>query len=187
MGKGISPPPPEKSKKRIILITGGARSGKSRFSEELALQFSGPKAYLATAQALDEEMAERIRRHRENRAGDWQTLEEPIKVAGCIEKEGARFNLILLDCLTLWVSNLMMVGWDEAKILEEGNRLLDACRQAKGSLILVGNEVGMGIVPENAQARLFRDLSGFIQQKVAREADEVYFMVSGLPVKIKGA
>jgi adenosylcobinamide kinase/adenosylcobinamide-phosphate guanylyltransferase len=173
--------------KKIIFITGGARSGKSRFAEELAQRFSRPKAYLATAQALDEEMAERIRRHRENRSGDWQTLEEPIKVTGCIEEEGDRFNLILLDCLTLWVSNLMTAGWDEEKILEEANRLLDACRQAKGSLILVGNEVGMGIVPENAQARLFRDLSGFIQQKVAREADEVYFMVSGLPVRIKGA
>jgi adenosylcobinamide kinase/adenosylcobinamide-phosphate guanylyltransferase len=187
MGKEISPPPPEKSKKRIIFITGGARSGKSRFAEELGRQFFGPKAYLATAQALDEEMAERIRRHRENRPGDWQTLEEPIKVADCIEEEGARFDLILLDCLTLWVSNLMMAGWDGAKILEEANRLLDACQRARGSLILVGNEVGMGIVPENAQARLFRDLSGFIQQKAAREADEVYFMVSGLPVKIKGA
>ena len=173
--------------KKIIFITGGARSGKSRFAEELARRFSGPKAYLATAQALDEEMAERIRRHRENRPADWHTLEEPIKVAGCIEEERDRFNLILLDCLTLWVSNLMMAGWDGARILDEGSRLLDACRNARGSLILVGNEVGMGIVPENAQARLFRDLSGFIQQKVAREADEVYFMVSGLPMKIKDA
>ncbi len=172
--------------KKIIFITGGARSGKSRYAEELARQFSGPKAYLATAQALDEEMAERIRRHRANRPQEWQTLEEPIEVVGCIE-EGDRFHLILLDCLTLWVSNLMVAGWDEARILEEGNRLLDACRQVKGSLILVGNEVGMGIVPENAQARLFRDLSGLIQQKVAREADEVYFMVSGLALKMKGA
>ena len=174
-------------KKKNIFITGGARSGKSRFAEELSRQVSGPKAYLATAQALDEEMAERIRRHRENRSADWHTLEEPIKAAGCIQKEGDRFNLILLDCLTLWVSNLLMAGWDEARILEEGSRLLEACRQARCSLILVGNEVGMGIVPENAQARLFRDVSGFIQQKVARDADEVYFMVSGLPVKIKGA
>jgi adenosylcobinamide kinase/adenosylcobinamide-phosphate guanylyltransferase len=132
-------------------------------------------------------MAERIRRHRENRPGDWQTLEEAIRVTGCVKEEGDRFNLILLDCLTLWISNLMMAGWDGAKILEEGNRLFDVCRRAKCSLILVGNEVGMGIVPENAQARLFRDLSGFIQQKAAREADEVYFMVSGLPMKIKGA
>ena len=175
-----------RTQKKIVFITGGARSGKSRFAEELARQFPGAKAYLATAQALDEEMTERIRRHRENRPDDWQTLEEPLKVADCISKEGSRFDLILLDCLTLWISNLLMAGWEETTIQKEGNRLLDACRRAKSSLILVGNEVGMGIVPENAQARLFRDLSGFIQQKVAREADEVYFMVSGIGQKIKG-
>jgi len=172
--------------KKIIFITGGARSGKSRFAGELARQFPGAKAYLATAQGLDEEMAERIRRHRENRAAAWQTLEEPLKVADRIWKEGNGFDLILLDCLTLWISNLLMAGWEEAMILKEGNRLLDACRRAKCSLILVGNEVGMGIVPENAQARLFRDLSGFIQQRAAREADEVYFMVSGIAQRIKG-
>jgi adenosylcobinamide kinase/adenosylcobinamide-phosphate guanylyltransferase len=173
--------------KKIILITGGARSGKSRFAEELARQFPGPKAYLATAEALDEEMAERIREHRKNRPADWQTLEEPLKVADCLSKEGSRFVLILLDCLTLWISNLLMAGWSGAKILEEGDRLLEVSREAACSLILVGNEVGMGIVPENAQVRLFRDLSGFIQQKAAREADEVYFMVSGIAQKIKGA
>jgi adenosylcobinamide kinase/adenosylcobinamide-phosphate guanylyltransferase len=175
-----------RTQKRIIFITGGARSGKSRFAEELSRQFAGAKAYLATAQGLDEEMADRIRRHRENRPADWQTLEEPLKVADCILKEGNRFDLILLDCLTLWISNLLMAGWSEAKILGEGNRLLEVSRRAKCSLILVGNEVGMGIVPENAQARLFRDLSGFIQQKAAREADEVYFMVSGIAQRIKG-
>jgi adenosylcobinamide kinase/adenosylcobinamide-phosphate guanylyltransferase len=175
-----------RTQKRIVFITGGARSGKSRFAEELARQFPGAKAYLATAQGLDEEMSDRIRRHRENRPADWQTLEEPLKVADCISKEGNRFDLILLDCLTLWISNLLMAGWNEAKILGEGNRLLEVSRRAKCSLILVGNEVGMGIVPENSQARLFRDLSGFIQQKAAREADEVYFMVSGLAQRIKG-
>ena len=173
--------------KKIIFITGGARSGKSRFAEELARQFPGAKAYLATAQGLDEEMAQRIRRHRESRPADWQTLEEPLKVADCISKEGDRFGLILLDCLTLWISNLLMAGWSEAKILEAGVRLLEVSRRAQCSLILVGNEVGMGIVPENDQARLFRDLSGFIQQRAAREADEVYFMVSGIAQKIKGA
>ena len=175
-----------RTQKRIVFITGGARSGKSRFAEELSRQFAGAKAYLATAQGLDEEMSDRIRRHRENRPADWQTLEEPLKVADCILKEGNRFDLILLDCLTLWISNLLMAGWNEVKILGEGNRLLEVSRRAKCSLILVGNEVGMGIVPENSQARLFRDLSGFIQQKAAREADEVYFMVSGIAQRIKG-
>ncbi len=172
--------------KKIIFITGGARSGKSRFAEELARDFSGPKAYLATAQALDAEMTERIRRHRENRPADWQTLEEPVRVSECLETQGDRFAIILLDCLTLWISNLMMAGHPEQNILEDGERLIHACRRIKGSVILVGNEVGMGIVPVNVQARMFRDLSGLIQQKVARAADEVFFMVSGLPQKIKG-
>ena len=172
--------------KKIILITGGARSGKSRFAEELARKFPGPKAFLATAQALDEEMAERIRRHQMNRPADWQTLEEPLKVPECLEGHGDYFSLILLDCLTLWISNLMMAGWSEPRILEEADRLLKACGRVMCSLIIVGNEVGMGVVPDNAQARLFRDLSGLVQQKIAGGADEVFFMVSGLPQKLKG-
>jgi adenosylcobinamide kinase/adenosylcobinamide-phosphate guanylyltransferase len=172
--------------KKIIFITGGVRSGKSQFAQELALKFPGPKAYLATAQALDKEMAERILRHKNSRPGDWQTLEEPIRVPEAITKNGNRFSLILLDCLTLWISNLMMAQWTEAKILTEADRLLPACREAHSSLIIVGNEVGMGIVPDNPQARIFRDLSGLIHQKIAREADEVYFMVCGIPQKIKG-
>ncbi len=172
--------------KKIIFITGGARSGKSYFAQELARKFPGLKAYLATAQALDEEMAERIRRHQKNRPEDWQTLEEPLEVPECIEGHGDYFGLILLDCLTLWISNLIMAGWNEPRILEEADRLLNVCQKVNCSLILVGNEVGMGIVPDNPQARLFRDLSGLIQQKVARRADEVFFMVSGLAQKIKG-
>jgi len=173
--------------KKIIFVTGGARSGKSYFGQELAQKFPGPRAYLATAQALDEEMAERVRRHQKNRSPDWQTLEEPVKVPECLEGHGDYFSLILLDCLTLWISNLMMAGWDESRILDEADRLLEVCQTVKCSLIIVGNEVGMGIVPDNPQARLFRDLSGLIQQKVGGAADEVFFMVSGLPQKIKGA
>lgn len=176
-----------KYQKRIVFITGGARSGKSHFAQELAGKFPGPKAYLATAQALDEEMSERIRRHRENRPADWQTLEEPLMVPECVEAHGDYFSVIILDCLTLWISNLMMAGRVESGILKETDRLLEICRQAECSLILVANEVGMGIVPDNLQARVFRDLSGLIQQKVARMADEAFFLVSGLPQKIKGA
>jgi adenosylcobinamide kinase / adenosylcobinamide-phosphate guanylyltransferase len=172
--------------KKIIFITGGARSGKSHFAQELALKLPGPKAYLATAQSLDGEMAERILRHRKSRPKEWQTLEEPIRVPEVIMENGDRFSLILLDCLTLWISNLMMAEWNEEKILVEADRLLPACRDTNCSLIIVGNEVGMGIVPDNPQARIFRDLSGLIQQKIAREADEVYFMVCGIPQKIKG-
>jgi len=171
--------------KKVIFITGGARSGKSRFAEELAQNFPGPKAYLATAQPLDQEMAERILRHKQSRAGDWHTLEEPLRVAEAIRKNGDRFDLILLDCLTLWISNLMMAGWSEENILGEADRLMQAGQATECSLIFVGNEVGMGIVPDNLQARTFRDLSGLVQQKIAREADEVYLMVSGLPQRIK--
>lgn len=171
--------------KKVIFITGGARSGKSRFAEELAQNFPGPKAYLATAQPLDQEMAERILRHKQSRAGDWHTLEEPLRVAEAIRKNGDRFHLILLDCLTLWISNLMMAGWSEENILGEADRLMQAGQATECSLIFVGNEVGMGIVPDNLQARTFRDLSGLVQQKIAREADEVYLMVSGLPQRIK--
>ena len=172
--------------KKIILITGGARSGKSHFAQELARKFPGPKAYLATAQALDGEMAERIRRHRQNRPGDWETLEEPLRITECIETNGSRLGLILLDCLTLWISNLLMAEEKEERILKEADRLIQACQKTGCSLIIVGNEVGMGIVPDNPQARVFRDLSGLIQQKIAGEADEVYFLVSGIARKIKG-
>ncbi len=174
-------------KKKIVFVTGGTRSGKSRFALELAGNFPGPRAYLATAQPLDQEMAERIERHRRSRPGDWHTLEEPLQVAQVVQKEGDRFGLILFDCLTLWISNLMLAEQGEEKILEEADRFLAACREARCSLIIVGNEVGMGIVPDNALSRNFRDLAGLIQQRVAAEADEAYFLICGLPQKIKGA
>ncbi|HSR11477.1 MAG TPA: bifunctional adenosylcobinamide kinase/adenosylcobinamide-phosphate guanylyltransferase [Thermodesulfobacteriota bacterium] len=172
--------------KKIIFITGGARSGKSSFAQELAARFPDPMAYLATAQAFDEEMTERIRRHKASRPANWTTLEEPLHVAECLDTQGSRFRLILLDCLTLWVSNLMMAGKGEIEILQDGERMMESAGRAPCSVILVGNEVGMGIVPENAQARAFRDATGLLQQKIARRADEVYFVVSGIPQKLKG-
>ncbi len=170
----------------MIFITGGVRSGKSRFAQQIAETFSGPKAYLATAQALDGEMKKRIARHRKSRPKIWRTFEEPVRIAEVVQSEGDNCGLILLDCLTLWLSNLLLAGWGERKILGAADRFLKAAREAPCSLILVSNEVGMGIVPENPSARLFRDLSGLIHQKAAREADEVYFLACGLPWKIKG-
>jgi adenosylcobinamide kinase/adenosylcobinamide-phosphate guanylyltransferase len=172
--------------KKIIFITGGVRSGKSRFAQQIAKTFPGPKAYLATAQALDGEMKRRITRHKKSRPKAWRTLEEPVRIAEVLQAEGGNLSLILLDCLTLWLSNLMMAGWGEKKILGAADRFLEAARRAPCSLILVSNEVGMGIVPENPSARLFRDLSGLIHQKAAQEADEVYFLMGGLPWKMKG-
>jgi adenosylcobinamide kinase/adenosylcobinamide-phosphate guanylyltransferase len=172
--------------KKMIFITGGVRSGKSRFAQQMAKTFPGPKAYLATAQALDGEMKGRIARHKKSRPKAWRTLEEPVRIAEVIQNEGDNCGLILLDCLTLWLSNLMMAGWGERKILGAADRFLKAARKVPCSFILVSNEVGMGIVPQNSAARSFRDLSGLIHQKVAREADEVYFLVGGLPWKMKG-
>jgi adenosylcobinamide kinase/adenosylcobinamide-phosphate guanylyltransferase len=175
------------NKKKLIFITGGARSGKSHFALELAQRFAGRKAYLATARALDEEMAERIQKHKRDRPQDWQTLEEPLGVAKVLKEGGGHFSVILLDCLTLWISNSLMAKWGEKKILREADRLLEASQAMKGTVIIVSNEVGLGIVPDNPSARIFRDLSGLIHQKVARQADEVYFMVNGLPLQLKNA
>lgn len=180
----MGPKAPEPSKK-IIFITGGARSGKSIFAEELAGLYPGPRAYLATAQALDEEMAERIRRHRARRPADWQSIEEPIHLPETLADCGGRFGLILLDCLTLWISNLLVFRGEE-EILQESARLLKVGREISSSLILIGNEVGQGIVPANPAARAFRDLNGLVQQRVARAADEVYLMACGIPQKLKG-
>ena len=173
--------------KKIIFITGGVRSGKSQFAMNLAEEFPGPKAYLATAQALDEEMARRIGNHQKSRPKDWQTFEEPLSVSKVVRDNGNDLALILLDCVTLWISNAMMAGWNESRVLEETETFLSECRKARCSVILVGNEVGWGIVPDNPAARIFRDLSGSVQQKMAREADEVYFLVSGIPQRIKAS
>lgn len=173
--------------KKIIFITGGARSGKSRFALELARRVAGRKAYLATAQALDKEMAERIQEHKRNRPQDWQTLEEPLRVAKVLKERTDHFSVILLDCLTIWISNTLMAKWNAKKILREADRLLKVCQGTKCSLIIVSNEVGLGIVPDNPSSRIFRDLSGLIHQKVARQADEVYLMVNGLPLQLKNA
>jgi adenosylcobinamide kinase/adenosylcobinamide-phosphate guanylyltransferase len=172
--------------KKIIFVTGGARSGKSHFAQELAEQFPGQKVFLATAQALDEEMKARIERHKKFRSKAWVTLEEPIRIIEAIQKQGEGIDLILLDCLTLWISNLLMADWSEERILTEGDCLLEISGKVSASLIFVSNEVGLGIVPDNPMARLFRDLSGLLNQKTARKADEVYFLFSGLPQRIKG-
>ena len=172
---------------KVILVTGGARSGKSRFAERLALSYEPMRGYLATAQAGDAEMAARIARHQGRRGGEWQTLEEPLQVEEVITGSDGRFNVILLDCITLWISNLLFRcegGAAEAlKRVERFTRSFDAL---KGPLIMVTNEVGMGIVPEHPLARSFRDLAGEANELIAARADEVYVTISGLPLKLKG-
>ena len=167
---------------RIIFIIGGARSGKSSFALKEASKISGKKAYIATAEALDGEMKIRIEKHRKDRGSKWDTYEEPLKISGIIEKIKDKYNVIVIDCLTLWLSNIMHRNKNIKSEIESFCSLLFA---VNCSLFTVSNEVGMGIVPDNEMAREFRDLAGFLNQKIAEIADEVYVVTAGIPIKIK--
>ncbi|NOZ25047.1 MAG: bifunctional adenosylcobinamide kinase/adenosylcobinamide-phosphate guanylyltransferase [Nitrospirae bacterium] len=174
---------------RLIFVTGGARSGKSSFALKKASSVPGRKAYIATAEALDEEMAERIRRHRAERGRDWITLEAPVGLPATIQSIKDDYSVILVDCLTLWLSNVICTA--RTGVEQEIDGLVEVLREfrtsaCRSSLYLVSNEVGMGIVPENRLARLFRDMAGRLNQEVAGVADEVYLVVSGIPLKVKG-
>ena len=173
---------------RFIYVTGGARSGKSRLAERRAGELGGGQVtYLATAQAFDAEMESRIRRHRADRPESWPTLEEPLNVPAALEGlQGA----VLLDCLSLWVSNLMLRGDSNAAILQAAHDLIRVQRERGGPLsvhplIVVSNEVGLGIVPDNALARRYRDTLGWVNQAVAEASNEAWLAVSGLPVRLK--
>jgi adenosylcobinamide kinase/adenosylcobinamide-phosphate guanylyltransferase len=169
----------------LIFITGGARSGKSAFAERLALDLNGKRAYLATAQALDAEMAAKIEKHRKDRGATWDTYEEPLAVPDLLLKLGGSYDIVLLDCLTLWLSNIMAHSEGDGAVAIRSDELVAALHAFKGTCIVVSNEVGLGIVPDNPLARQFRDLAGMLNQKVAKAADEVYFTASGIPMKIK--
>ena len=165
----------------IILVTGGARSGKSARAEARTLSFPGKPVYIATAEALDAEMRERIAKHRTRRGDGWLERETPLALVTALrETDGGGARLV--DCLTLWLSNLLHAGRDWAK---ETEALADALSRQKSAVVLVTNEVGLGIVPDNALARQFRDASGILNQMTARVADEVEFMVAGLPMRVK--
>lgn len=165
----------------IILITGGARSGKSLRAEARARSFPGQPVYIATAEALDAEMAERIAKHRARRGNDWIEREAPLDlVQALVETDGRGARLV--DCLTLWLSNLLLAERNWSKEL---SLLADALRSAQSPVVMVTNEVGLGIVPDNALARAFRDAAGIMNQTIAGVADEVEFVVAGLPMKLK--
>lgn len=166
----------------LVLVLGGARSGKSRFAVERIEAASLPRLFLATAEALDAEMEDRIRRHRAERAGPWRTIEEPLRIADVLRRETGQ--AILLDCLTLWLSNVMGNSPSaaiEAPIAE----LLDAFRERRNAVVVVSNELGSGVVPESALARAFRDAMGFLNQEVAAIADEVFLVVAGQRLRLK--
>jgi adenosyl cobinamide kinase/adenosyl cobinamide phosphate guanylyltransferase len=166
----------------LILVTGGARSGKSRFALERAATLGPPRVFVATAEAGDDEMAARIARHRANRPRGWRTVEEPRRLAQAVRRfEG---GVVLIDCLTLWLANLMNddAEFDPAASIEELRRALRARRAA---VVVVTNEVGSGIVPETPLGRAFRDGAGVMNQRVAEAADEVHLVVAGRALRIK--
>lgn len=170
---------PEKGS--LTLVLGGARSGKSRHAETLVQAFAPPWTYIATAQAYDEEMRDRIAEHRARRNADWRTLDAPLELADALQGI-APDRPVLVDCLTLWLSNVMLAGRD---VEAECRRLADVLRAPRGPWVAVSNEVGLGIVPDNALARRFRDAAGRLNQMVAAEAGSVVFMVAGLPMRVK--
>ncbi len=193
--------------RKIIFITGGARSGKSSFALNEASKVKGKKAYIATAEALDEEMKLRIENHKKDRGSAWDTYEEPLHVSNVLSKIDNKYEAVVLDCLTLWLSNILLrtqktdnrtclpdrqAQTTEASIQELVNTLKQqedssVCDLGSGLSVLyiVSNEVGMGIVPDNPLAREFRDLAGSLNQKIAALADEVYLVAAGIPIKIK--
>ena len=165
-----------------LLVLGGARSGKSRYAQARAEALDGDLVYIATAQPLDDEMEDRIARHRADRGARWSTLDVPLDPTAAIRAQAAPGRVLLVDCLTLWTSNLMFA---ERDLDAETEALATAVAEARGPLILVANEVGLGIVPDNALARRFRDAAGRINQSVAAAANEVQFLAAGLPLRLK--
>jgi adenosyl cobinamide kinase/adenosyl cobinamide phosphate guanylyltransferase len=170
----------------ITLITGGARSGKSMLALKLALPYQH-KFFVATGEALDDEMTARIEFHRTTRPPEFKTVEEPVNVVAALEKIGKGADLVVIDCLTLWVSNLMMRhAMNDTAILAEADQLASALKEASFASVVVTDEVGSGIVPtDHAESRRFRDLLGWTNQKVAAVADRVIMMVAGYPMKLK--
>lgn len=168
---------------KTALVLGGARSGKSAFSERLAQSTGLERHYIATGRAYDDEMRERITRHQEDRGPSWVTHEEPVELIQTLQTVDRPGRVVLVDCLTLWVTNLMMQGED---IPARSAQLAAQLLSLEAKIIFVSNEVGLGIVPENRMAREFRDHAGRLHQKMAAAADEVFFVAAGLPLRMKG-
>jgi len=177
---------------RIVLVTGGCRSGKSVFAQQLAESLPGRRVFVATCQPLDDEMRQRIEKHRQERSTtNWQTIEEPLDLADALTRS-RDWDVVLVDCLTLWISNLLCnaprdhADMDEERLAGQCQQVLDACRAHPGTILFVTNEVGLGIVPDNALSRRFRDLVGRCNQVIAAAADHVTLMTCGIPLRLKG-
>lgn len=176
----------------IILVTGGARSGKSAFAEKLAEKAGKRVSYIATAEIWDKEMADRVKLHQNRRPAEWKTYEAPRQAERAVDLAATDSELILFDCLTVYLSNCLLALPENgdtrqrtSSVLEAVDSLLAAARRFAGTFVIVTNEVGDGIVPDNLLAREFRDVAGLANQKAAQAADEVYWVVCGLPVEIK--
>jgi len=175
MSKVLALPP-------VTLVLGGAASGKSRYAESLVERAASARVYLATAEARDAEMVERIRRHRARRGSTWRTVEAPLELVPALRGQAAPGAAVLVDCLTLWLSNLMGAGRDADK---EADALVAALPELGGPVVFVSNEVGLGIVPDNALARRFRDTAGRLHAALAAAAEAVAFVAAGLPLHLK--
>jgi len=168
-----------------VIVTGGARSGKSGYAMKLAGEHS-PRVMVAPAVPVDEEMAGRIERHRRERGPGWRTIEEPYEVEEAIRRQAPDAGVVVMDCVTIWISNLLVGGADEGQILKRVDNLAETVSRKPCNLILVTNEVGSGIVPSNELSRKFRDLAGIANRKLADACDRVVLMVMGTPLLIKG-
>ena len=169
---------------RRVLVLGGARSGKSHTAQTLAESASGNRTYIATAQAFDDEMRERIALHRMERDRSWQTVDAPLELQRAIQAQTGPEKAVLVDCLTLWLSNIVLAERDPSR---EADQLIRTVREAQGPLILVSNEVGQGIVPSTPLGRSFRDEQGRLNQKIAEACDAVVFVAAGCPILLKPA
>ncbi len=174
------------SGKELILVLGGARSGKSSWALRYIEEHYDSYIFLATAEALDEEMVERVRLHKKSRGPKWELLEEPLEIAEALETKCEGVDAVLIDCLTVWLSNVLLKMGEEQVALYQ-DRLLNTLFGKRQTIIIVANEVGTGIVPEYPVGRKFRDIAGTINQKIAALADKVVFVVAGIPICVKGS
>ncbi|MEO0911078.1 MAG: bifunctional adenosylcobinamide kinase/adenosylcobinamide-phosphate guanylyltransferase [Pseudomonadota bacterium] len=169
-------------KPETTFVLGGARSGKSAFAEGLVLKSTLKPVYVATGRAFDDEMVSRIEQHQERRGDSWESVEEPLALVDALRQSSHEGRMILVDCLTFWITNLMMA---EANVKKEAEQLADFLSEATVPMVIVSNEVGLGVVPENQMAREFVDLSGLVHQRVAEVCDQMYFVTAGIPQKLK--
>jgi adenosylcobinamide kinase/adenosylcobinamide-phosphate guanylyltransferase len=173
---------------RLVFVVGGASSGKSDVALRLATEGLGqtaPRAFVATGEGLDEEMARKIARHRQSRSSAWVTKEVPIELSAWFNEEGRNYRVILVDCLTMWLSNHGQRGTKDAEIIAQTKTLLETVRRSGARVVLVSNELGMGLVPIDAGSRRFRELAGEVNRLVAEAADDAYFVVSGISLLLK--